>query len=901
MESYETTGQTHFKNNIKNHYTSIKDYKCTHCQSNIVKASLNRDAKLPLCYNHFIDTYYEPKKFEGELQASTVTSTETSGGQDSGESKEQVFQFMDENVGGQVGEPATSYSIDGQAADQDLADFLARPVRVATFNLSSSDVVGASYSYDIWHNFLSDPAVTRKLYNFAYLRGDLKIKFVVNASQFVYGALLASYQPLPYLSPRVVHTGSGTNWLMESSQRPHLWLYPQNSEGGEMTLPFFYNKNWVRITSAPEVRGLGKLTVINVSPIQSANGVSSEAITVQVYAYMDNVKLSGPTLGVPLQSKDEYKVSHTASALGTLAGSLKGIPAISPFATATETGFNMLAKGLAAMGFSNPPMIQDQPAYRPTAFPPLASTEISYPVDKLTVDPKNELSIDPGMIGLDSKDELEIKSLVTRESFLGQGSWSTADAVDKLLFSSIVHPVLWSYDTLSNVVGTALHLTPAAWTSLLFKNWRGDLIFRFKFVCSPFHKGRVRIAFDPQGNSGGNVITTANTANTVYTALVDLGKDNDVEFRVPYLQAFPFLEVMRTDLNGAAWQVSPYSFGANTFNHREGYDNGYITLRVATELTAPVGTSSVPILVSVRAADNFELANPGCEPVYQNKFSYFPIQSKDVYQTEESNMVTLGKVSPAPAHRYLLNFGENVISLRQLLRRSTFVEGRQFPTPYNSNQIYAFGETVARIPWPYGYNPIGIDSVSALVGVGSKPFTYSKMTPLTWVMGAFVGVRGSVNWTINADANGVAIGNFTIQRDPSDTANPKYNQYDATSTANGTGFAAANYLYNRDGSAGMTVTNQLTQAGSSIQVPMYSKYTFESADYTRASGYGTYDDANKTQFSYNMMLIGSAAASQPTLPTANIRVYKYAAIGSDFNLHFFLNTPTVYIYNSGGL
>lgn len=901
MESYETTGQTHFKNNIKNHYTSIKDYKCTHCQSNIVKASLNRDAKLPLCYNHFIDTYYEPKKFEGELQASTITSTETSGGSDAGESKEQVFQFMDENVGGQVGEPSTTYSIDGEAADQDLANFLARPVRVASFNLSSSDVVGTTYAYDIWYNFLSDPAVTRKLQNFAYLRGDLKIKFVVNASQFVYGALLASYQPLPYLSPRVVNAGSGTNWIMEFSQRPHLWLYPQNSEGGEMTLPFFYNKNWVRLTNAAETRSLGKLSIINVSPIQSANGVSSEAITIQVYAYMDNVKLSGPTVGLPLQSKDEYKVSHTASALGTLAGSLKGIPAISPFATATETGFNMLAKGLAAMGFSNPPMIQDQPAYRPTAFPPLASTEISYPVDKLTVDPKNELSIDPGMIGLDSKDELEIKSLVTRESFLGQGSWSTADAVDKLLFSSVVHPVLWSYDTLSNVVGTALHLTPAAWTSLLFKNWRGDLIFRFKFVCSPFHKGRVRIAFDPQGTSGGNIITSANTANTVYSALVDLGKDNDVEFRVPYLQAFPFLEVMRTDLTGANWQVSPYSFGANTFNHREGYDNGYITLRVATELTAPVGTSSVPILVSVRAADNFELANPGCEPVYQNKFSYFPIQSKDVYQTEESNTVTLGKVSPAPAHRYLLNFGENVISLRQLLRRSTFVEGRQFPTPYNSNQIYAFGETVARIPWPYGYNPIGIDSVTALVGVGSKPFTYSKMTPLTWVMGAFIGVRGSVNWTINADANGIAIGNFTIQRDPSDTANPKYNQYDATSTANGTGFAAANYLYNRDGSAGMTVTNQLTQAGSSIQVPMYSKYTFESADYTRASGYGTYDDANKTQFSYNMMLIGSAAASQPTLPTANIRVYKYAAIGSDFNLHFFLNTPTVYIYNSGGL
>ncbi len=808
---------------------------------------------------------------------------------------------MDENTGGSVGTSIPHYSVDGVAADQDLADFLSRPVLLATKTLNSSDVVGAKTDYNVWNLFLSDAAVQRKIYNFAYVRGNLKLKFVINASQFVYGAVLMSYQPLPAMSPRVVNTGSGTNWFMEYSQRPHVWLYPQNSEGGELTLPFFYNKNWLRITNNNETINMGKLSLINFTPIQSANGVSTESITIQIYAFMENVMLSGPTLGVPLQSKDEYKISSTASALGTLAGTLKNVPAIGPFATATETGFNLLAKGLSAMGFSNPPMIEDQKAYRPTAFPPLASPEISYPIDKLTIDPKNELSIDPGLIGLDSTDELDIQSIVTRESFLGQGTWSTADAVDKLLFSCKVHPLLWSYDILSNVQGTALHLTPVAWTSLLFKQWRGDLIFRFKFVCSPFHKGRIRISFDPQGTSASNILSTAQSANVVYTALVDLGKDNDVEFRVPYLQAFPFLDTMDLGITGTAWQTSPYAFGTQTFNHMEGFDNGYITLRVATELTAPVATSNVPILVSVRAADNFELANPGSEPVYQNKFSYFPIQSKDEYQTEESNAVSLGNVYPAPPHRYLLNYGENIVSLRQLLRRFSLIEGRQLPTPYASNQIYIFGETMSRIPWPYGYNPYGLDRVSAIVGVGTKNYTYAKMSPLTWVMGAFVAVRGSVNWTFNADAGGNSIGNFTVIRDPSDVAPPKYNQLDYASTANGTGFAAANYLYNRAGESGMSVTNQLTQAGVTVQVPMYNKYTFESADYTRASTYGTYDDATKSQFSYHMALIGSAASVQPTTPNANIRIFKYAAIGTDFNLHFFLNTPTVYIYNSSNL
>jgi hypothetical protein len=74
----------------------------------------------------------------------------------------------------------------------------------------------------------------------------------------------------------------------------------------------------------------------------------------------------------------------------------------------------------------------------------------------------------------------------------------------------------------------------------------------------------------------------------VYTKIVDIGEEDDIEIEVPYHQAYPWLNVDKTLTTN--WSAS----GALT--RRDLLDNGLLTIRVLTTLTAPT-TGSIRILV----------------------------------------------------------------------------------------------------------------------------------------------------------------------------------------------------------------------------------------------------------------------------------------------------------------
>ncbi len=389
---------------------------------------------------------------------------------------------------------------DDTPVNASLGEFLSRPVRIASFTWNESDAVGTTNTFSPWHLFFNDARNKYKLNNFSFIQCDLKIKVLINASPFYFGAMIASYQPLPNIANgyNSITNDSGTRYFIPYSQRPHLWIYPQSNAGGEMTLPFFLNKNWLRIQHYQDFLDMGTLKFINYTALASANGVTGQGVTVQVYAWAENVRLAGPSAGLSLavQTRDEldYKPSKIASAVAAAAGNLKRVPIISGFATATEVGAKFVAGGARALGFTNHPVVDDVPPYKPTAMAPMSTSEISYPVEKLTLDHKNELSIDPGIVGLSGVDELSIGHLAQRESYLCTSTFSTTNAVDDILFTSTVSPLL--HDVESSGAQPKVFMTPLAWLYNMFGNWRGDIIFRFRFVASPFHKGRVRISYD---------------------------------------------------------------------------------------------------------------------------------------------------------------------------------------------------------------------------------------------------------------------------------------------------------------------------------------------------------------------------------------------------------------------
>jgi len=113
-------------------------------------------------------------------------------------------------------------------------------VLLSTITWNESDSAGADNYIDPWNLFFSDARVKKKIDNYSFLRCKLKIKVVVNASPFYYGAMRFCYIPARgYKNEQILFDGSNLNHLIPYSQTPGFWIYPSSSTGGEMELPFF--------------------------------------------------------------------------------------------------------------------------------------------------------------------------------------------------------------------------------------------------------------------------------------------------------------------------------------------------------------------------------------------------------------------------------------------------------------------------------------------------------------------------------------------------------------------------------------------------------------------------------------------------------------------------------------
>lgn len=805
--------------------------------------------------------------------------------------QKETVAFHDEAIGMRAGidEGYDGVSAMDQTQDIDFVKFLSRPVRIANFTWNEADAIGTTQTFNPWQLYFNDARVKYKLNNFAFVQCKLKIKVLINASPFYYGAMLMSYQPLTGLTPSTIVNDTGTRYFIPYSQRPHIWIYPQGNEGGEMTLPYFNQRNWINAQSAQAFTDMGQLKFINYTSLLSANGAVGTGVTVAVYAYAEDVKLSGPSVGLATQSmvvqSDEYgqgPISAPATAIANAASWFEDIPIIGRFATATRVGASAVSSIASLFGFTNVPVIDNTAPYRPEAFPKMASTEIGFPVEKLTLDPKNELTIDPSILGLPSDDEMVISHLASRESYLTTATWSSADAVDKILFSTNVNPFQFDNDA---QVQSKLYLTPMGWIASLFEHWRGDIILRFRVIASPFHKGRLRISFDPSGYAGENIISDGVSTNVVFTSIVDLGDTGDVEFRIPYQQATAFL-VTRNDFSssGIQWSTS----AAPTFNYNGLYDNGTITLRVLTTLTAPLATTSVSVLVFARAAENLEFANPRTVPLH----STFQVQSDSFPETDTIPSQVLGTGIRQPdADRYLINFGESVKSLRQLMRRTSLLGVSTFTT--NTTNDYVINQKrFMKIPPDYGYDPTGLNSAKGLVVPGSNfGFNYVNKTPLTWIMPAFIGYRGSTIWTFNAN-NKAENGHVRVWRSNQSGINITEQTISASKGTNSAN--ASFFLRNCDsGAAGQALTNQLTNAGLSVLCPNYGRMRFQSTSLVNSSSPQSADDSQFDEFVLEVVTDGVSGPDNKGL-----KLWTYNSIGTDFGLHFFLNVPTLWIYSA---
>jgi hypothetical protein len=765
-----------------------------------------------------------------------------------------------------------------------LNEFLKRPIRINTFTWTNATVVGSNRVFYPWMMFLNNPAVKKKIDNYSYLRCTLHLKFVVDASPFTYGAMAAVYTPVHAYTESLITNSGLDDHLMPESQKPHIWLFPDSCQGGEMHLPFFLHKNYIELGLINEAINMGRIDLIPFTELRSCNGVAVQTIPIHVYAWADNISLSGPSVTLSAQA-DEYEskgpVSKTASAVASVAKKLESVPVIGQFAKATNVVATSIASVASFFGFTNVPNIETVCALTVKRVPNIATTDISTPIEKLTLDSKNELTIDPRTVGLGATDELLISHIAGRESWFLSLDWLTTAGLDSILMSLRVAPHLANFVSQFNA---PVNIVPVGYITQPFLYWRGDLIYRFRVVCTKYHKGRLRISYDPTGTVTDNQNNTPANENKIFNRIVDISTERDIEIRVPYCQCTAYL---RTDDPEILHTV-----GGGVQLHNPVTDNGTLMIRVLNELSTPTEAGDVRIMCFIRGADNFEVACPKEFDWNQSVFSA---------QADESDDIVPAGTNGGDDKMNLVYQGEKVVSMRQLLHRACLSEIIVHPNGYAVNQKAFMHHIMPRFPKYNGFNTLQGETPSVGIVVPASTFnaTASKMTFLTWLAPLFLAYRGSINWTFIPNDRGFgggsgSCGQFTVTRSRDARVGASLANTTATSVTGTTVASVALRLLNLSGGTeqGASITQGVTSQTIMVNVPDQNRFKFRYVTpHTTITGNGV-DDTDVDSVVYDWYFQDAAINS-----TDKNVVFKYCAAGPDFNFFWFLRVPTIYRYS----
>jgi hypothetical protein len=535
--------------------------------------------------------------------------------------------------------------------------------------------------------------------------------------------------------------------------------------------------------------------------------------------------------------------------------------------TATSMASKTVADIAASFGFTKVPVIDKILPVKNLPFHGFATSDQADVTEKLTLDSKNELTIDTKCIGVEDENPLMIKNFCAKSSYLDTFTWAASDSTNALLWNSYVSPCMFvvTGGTSQNFING----TPMFICNQMFEFWRGDIIFDFKIVCSKYHRGRLRFSWDPVGD----VANVPSNTQIVFNHIQDISEETFVSVRVPYIQRTSYLKTPEslTDIyHGTTARAADTSDTVN----------GILTVRVMNEQTSPISSADISIMVFVRAADNIEFAAP---KEINEDLNFFTVQG-DVTQE-----VTLGEPSNVDTNVNLVYMGETIVSLRELLQRCNHHITWNDVIPISKSEFHY--NYMSRRPIYRGFDPNGVHTATGPVSAITKPFNFVTNTPYHFISSCFLGERGSFTWKLNVDS---------LQFKTISAGRCREllvaNRYDPSWAVFGTNvdnsIVAAEFSIKKKTAFGTSVMNQKTNTGVSINAPMYSIFTMlDTAPSSRNLG-NTHTITSKDTITFDWITHEESRHDEIDYDTNTF----YFQVGPDYAPVFFLNVPLLYEY-----
>lgn len=592
---------------------------------------------------------------------------------------------------------------DGGVTTHNLDEFFSRPVSLYDGTIATE--TEANIVLRLWDIWSLNPAVRAKLSNYAFFKGNLHIKIAVSGTPYHYGRLMASYQPyakhndilnkyddlLGATAPAAIAVYPPYKCYL--SQAPGVgYIDVKENEPLIMKIPFISYKERFRLynststvitnnTSLYDFEEAGELRLVTLNPLLIANSDYDTHASINIFGWMTDVELgciSGTNIDITSESADvtdEYTgkgpVSSVASSIMKVGDTLASVPIIGEFAKATST----MAKGVKIVaeffGWSKPVVLTNTTFVKNSPYHNGATLAGHETTLKLTLDPKQELSVDQSLGG-SSNDEMAIASIASRESFLTTFNWFDSDtAMDTVLWRSFITPsYMAGLGTLPSSNNTLNQPTALAYAAAPFAYWRGSIKFRLEFVCSKFHRGKVLIRYEPNTPMSTLIASGVAQLNQQNSIILDLQQSQELTFHIGWAQCRSWASVPSNLLQGidnTPADLPDQNKIATIVGFLNNELNGYVEVRPINELIQPTPTSKVLVNVYV-SSDDMEFMVPTDRAL--------PV-SREVIYTESKSVNDVGFLNPKDGHTdkiHLDHFGEKVVSFRALMKRYTTME-----------------------------------------------------------------------------------------------------------------------------------------------------------------------------------------------------------------------------------
>ncbi len=492
----------------------------------------------------------------------------------------------------------------------DISHFFERPINIQSYEWD--DETTFFQFIKPWYDYFKNVAIRQKLRGYARMTCEgLELDFRINGSPFRYSSIMVSYRPLfSHIKRLVKATETSTTYYnvpnaefsgghiyqdgvadpgdqtdvlgnvapsgntlatyITRSQRQHVYLDVASSSGGKLVLPFLYPKEAIELdfTEANDaeslddykiysyfmrtLRGLGTVHMESLAPLRTLQAATTNGCTIQVYARPIGVK------AWLASGHAGYSVQGLTSTLSTMWSSM-----VSP-------------KPVAAV--------------------------------------KQEVSMTP----ICDSEMPTIQSLAKRKAIVAVFDWNTSHKAPLGLLGLPIHPiqrVRSEHDNSVSLMSYRYAMTPACFAAMNYRMWRGTARVTLKVICSTFHRGRLRITWDPQvstyhSTTMSGELSLKPTDPHSQSYIWDIASSSQVSFDIGFGSSTSKLTVPPLNLIGGATGSYTYVTDAggylpltdfSTDNMRD-YFNGILLVNVENNLQAPVA-STVTVIVEMSFPD----------------------------------------------------------------------------------------------------------------------------------------------------------------------------------------------------------------------------------------------------------------------------------------------------------